>query len=156
MTGRLRLESVVRPCDGCTECCTRLGVTELAKPAGERCAHVGVTGGCTIYRDRPRSCAAYACLWALGRGTEADRPDLSGVLASHAQAAGEPVVFVHGLRPDVTGVADMAARLAPGAVTVRIPFDRRALEVEGPAGPRLDAVRAHVAAHGVNGSVEGV
>ncbi len=70
----------MRQCDGCTACCTALAVAELNKPRYQRCAHLGDTGGCNNYAQRPGACRDYRCLWLEGHLTENDRPDRLGVI----------------------------------------------------------------------------
>jgi hypothetical protein len=64
-----------RVCGDCTLCCKLLPVpvAPLFKPAGERCQHVRVHKGCTIYKDRPFACKVFACRW-LADPTTADLP----------------------------------------------------------------------------------
>jgi hypothetical protein len=72
-----------RKCGSCTACCTWLGVEELRKYTGEKCEHlrvVPVTKRCSIYHNRPGSCARYKCLWLAGFGEEELRPNKSGIL----------------------------------------------------------------------------
>lgn len=68
-----------RRCDGCTECCTILGVVELHKPMMTRCRHEMV-GGCSVYAHRPETCAEFLCLWREGWGTDEMRPDKCGFM----------------------------------------------------------------------------
>jgi hypothetical protein len=79
-------------CGPCTACCTTHGIAELGKPTHADCPKLiqlgtplgGRDSGCTIYADRPPSCAAFECLWLAGvvGGAEAPgyRPDLLGVV----------------------------------------------------------------------------
>lgn len=69
------------PCDGCTACCTAVGVREIDKAQGERCRFER-EGGCGIYEQRPSSCADFYCGWRFrlaGLGPE-DRPDKTGIV----------------------------------------------------------------------------
>jgi hypothetical protein len=69
------------PCDGCTACCTAVGVREIDKLQGERCRYE-VEGGCGIYAQRPASCADFYCCWKFrlaGFGPE-DRPDHTNIV----------------------------------------------------------------------------
>jgi hypothetical protein len=70
-----------RTCGGCKACCSVLSVEEEGKPGGCDCRHLA-GGGCGVYRDRPFVCRHYTCAWLAGHGTEADRPDRSGLLLS--------------------------------------------------------------------------
>lgn len=54
-----------RSCDGCTECCKLMLVTELAKPAGVWCQHCDIGAGCRIYDARPDDCRTFYCGWRL-------------------------------------------------------------------------------------------
>lgn len=58
-----------RRCGNCDLCCSALEVFDLVpqKPMGQRCPHqcVGKTG-CTIYENRPHTCAVFYCAWRAG------------------------------------------------------------------------------------------
>lgn len=54
-----------KSCGTCTKCCTVMGVPELKKPARLKCAHVIAGTGCSIYNERPPSCAKFICGWLL-------------------------------------------------------------------------------------------
>jgi len=54
-----------KTCGSCTACCTVLGIPELKKRAWERCPHVELGTGCTIYDERPSSCRKFICGWLL-------------------------------------------------------------------------------------------
>jgi hypothetical protein len=54
-----------KSCGSCTECCTVLGIPELKKKAWDRCPHVALGTGCTIYAERPNSCRKFTCGWLL-------------------------------------------------------------------------------------------
>jgi hypothetical protein len=77
---------IKRSCGGCTLCCQLIGVAELNKKSFEDCVHrhgvLHASGpGCGIYASRPRSCAAWACMWLRSDPTdwpEAERPDRVG------------------------------------------------------------------------------
>jgi hypothetical protein len=77
---------VKRSCGTCTLCCQLIGVAELGKKSFQDCVyrrgvlHAGGPG-CGIYAGRPRSCAAWACMWLRGDPKdwpEAERPDRVG------------------------------------------------------------------------------
>ena len=69
----------IRPCDGCTVCCSVFGVEEINKPAWEKCTHLDERG-CGIYATRPGHCHGFYCLYQHGMGTSMDRPDKLGVV----------------------------------------------------------------------------
>ena len=50
-----------RQCGQCSMCCKLMEIKELQKPGGSWCRHVSKGRGCSIYRDRPASCAAFGC-----------------------------------------------------------------------------------------------
>jgi hypothetical protein len=77
-----------RRCEGCSVCCTVLGVEKLGKPPDCTCVHV-TAAGCGIYATRPQVCRQYLCSWLLGLGQEGDRPDRSGVLVALDERDGE-------------------------------------------------------------------
>lgn len=76
---------VTRTCGSCRVCCI---VPELFlkdgtgedKPNYVPCHHLAKVG-CSIYKDRPKGCRDYTCLWLAGFGRYQDRPDKSRVLA---------------------------------------------------------------------------
>jgi hypothetical protein len=68
-----------RSCDGCTACCSVLGVTELGKSAYEECRHTCATG-CSIYASRPYTCSTYACAWKIGALPEEFYPPKMGIV----------------------------------------------------------------------------
>lgn len=87
---------MARVCGPCTECCTVLGVTAIAKPAHEPCPHCTKGLGCHIYQDRPLSCARFRCLWLTGEGDRAMRPDRThAVLTLEGNPGLGRTVFVH-------------------------------------------------------------
>lgn len=88
----------VRPCEGCTVCCTVLDVRALQKPAWSACRHQD-RFGCTIHPTRPFICRGFACNWAMGdpRLSDAQRPDRSGALVWVGEGPMGLTVFVHEL-----------------------------------------------------------
>jgi hypothetical protein len=81
----------VRPCAGCSACCTVLGVRELEKAPWMTCKHV-VPKGCGIYETRPPICGKFYCLWQSGVGEDRDRPDHLGVVFAPTDG---PTEFTH-------------------------------------------------------------
>lgn len=78
-----------RSCGSCSACCELVGVSEIGKPPGVRCAEQHHAGGCQIYDDRPESCRSYRCVWHYGAGLEeSDRPDILGVMLDAARVEG--------------------------------------------------------------------
>jgi hypothetical protein len=77
---------VKRSCGGCTLCCQLIGVEEIKKTSFQDCPHrhgvLHASGpGCGIYAGRPRSCAAWACMWLRSDPKdwpELERPDRVG------------------------------------------------------------------------------
>lgn len=77
-----------RSCGACTLCCKLpvidwptdppVGRPPLKKPANTWCTYCAQGQGCTIYPDRPLSCAAFQCLWLMGLMPEGLRPDAIG------------------------------------------------------------------------------
>lgn len=74
-------------CGTCTACCTALAVKELEKPSGTACEHISPVKGCTIYKDRPKGCQEWSCLWLQGHFEGADRPDRIGVVMDTTRRA---------------------------------------------------------------------
>ncbi len=90
-----------RECGACSACCHRLGVPEIEKPAQTLCPHLHEKGfSCTIYAQRPHSCAVYACSWLRGMGDDEDRPDKSGVLVDRQFTRFGHVLVARSLTPD--------------------------------------------------------
>ena len=75
----LPVVQAVRPCDGCTVCCSVFGVEEIDKSPWVTCAHLNERG-CGIYATRPGHCHGFYCLYQHGMGTSMDRPDKLGVV----------------------------------------------------------------------------
>lgn len=69
----------VRPCDGCTVCCSVFGVEEINKQPWVKCEHLN-DRGCSIYETRPKHCHGFYCLYQTGMGTALARPDRLGVV----------------------------------------------------------------------------
>jgi len=63
-------------CGDCTVCCTSTKVPELKKPERTKCKYC--EKGCSIYDQRPQSCAEFECLYLKG-GIDI-RPDKCGVI----------------------------------------------------------------------------
>jgi hypothetical protein len=128
-----------RRCGDCTACCTVLGVVELGKPAFTPCGSCRTRPpfGCAIYATRPAECATFRCGWLEGVGTNADRPDRSGVVLSvtKSESLGMEIVQLHELRDGTTQTGRGAALLrlsltgAPLVVVLR-PDGRRTLHGE--------------------------
>ena len=82
---------MARSCGPCTACCDALVIPELDKPAFSECPHAiasgdaHCSGGCATYRDRPKSCSNFRCLWLDGHLGDGDRPDELGVIFTTAQ-----------------------------------------------------------------------
>ena len=68
-----------RVCGTCTACCTVIAIPELSKRSNVTCKFVQ-DSRCSIYPCRPRCCSGFSCEWLDGRGTNSERPDISGVV----------------------------------------------------------------------------
>jgi Fe-S-cluster containining protein len=55
-------------------------VPEVGKLDGNWCPKSTPCNGCSIYATRPEACKKYACVWLNGKGEDADRPDILGVI----------------------------------------------------------------------------
>jgi len=77
--------TAARSCGACTACCTVHKVVELNKDYGVRCQHLS-DAGCGVYTKRPQSCKDWYCLWRWNVLSEAERPDLSGVMLDRMPA----------------------------------------------------------------------
>lgn len=66
----------MRTCGGCVACCKIMPVVELNK-GSEWCRFCNIGHGCTIYADRPQSCADFHCQWLISEKHLDDslRPD---------------------------------------------------------------------------------
>lgn len=70
-----------RNCGSCQLCCTLMPVAdiELKKPALQRCKHLRFKKGCSIYENRPFSCASWSCAWLTNDlPSDMPRPDRCG------------------------------------------------------------------------------
>lgn len=90
-----------RQCGECSGCCTVFDIPVLDKAAGDTCKHVGTSGGCSIYGERPQPCQDYQCGWRVGIGALDDRPDRIGVVLTPTPpgAPGHPALLAHELYP---------------------------------------------------------
>ena len=52
-----------RECGACSLCCKLAAIPELNKPANTWCQNCNPGRGCSIYLDRPTTCADFACDW---------------------------------------------------------------------------------------------
>jgi hypothetical protein len=78
-TKKLSPNDTKRACNGCTECCSVLGVKPIDKAPWVSCEHL-CEAGCAIYLERPGICGEFNCLWQCGLGTMDERPDNLGVI----------------------------------------------------------------------------
>jgi hypothetical protein len=77
-----------RTCGECTLCCKLplidwqtdppVGRPPLNKPMNTLCQYCIEGKGCTIYPDRPLSCAGFQCMWLMGFMDDDMRPDKVG------------------------------------------------------------------------------
>ena len=81
-----------RQCGLRTDCCTVIGIDELAKPRHQVCAH-SFESGCRIYEPRPLSCPKFNCTWIRGDGEPGDRPDIAGVFFWYQLTHAEPTLW---------------------------------------------------------------
>src|SRR5690349_5224538 len=63
-----------RRCGDCQLCCKLIPVEEFGKRANQRCRHQKASKGCSIYAQRPLSCALWNCRWLVD-SDELPRPD---------------------------------------------------------------------------------
>lgn len=94
-----------RPCNGCTACCTTLGVHDLNKVPGQACKHE-IKNGCGIYQRRPMECRQFFCMWRLGLMAEDERPDKNGIVLNPREMNGVSFLMVAEAFP---GAVDAAA-----------------------------------------------
>jgi len=73
-----------KSCGGCTACCFTVPVKEIGLTSFKRCPHLqppfALEVGCSIYRDRPRSCRQWSCVWLSSDLPDELRPDRCGVV----------------------------------------------------------------------------
>lgn len=84
---------------------------ELHKPADVPCRHLDLGVGCRIHPDRPVHCASFQCLWLMGFGPEALRPDRIGGYFD-ATDAGLLILLADKDRPDPLALPPVAAFVA--------------------------------------------
>ncbi len=135
-----------RSCGPCSLCCKVMSVSAIPKGSGVWCPHVKrATGGCAIYEDRPRACRYWKCAWLEGNAafTDADRPDLTGVVPS---VDGKDEVHLHedraGALEEPALVAVQGRLLALGVTIVRHHADKR-VSIEGPNMEKIRWRYAH-------------
>lgn len=153
------LESVMakRPCDGCSACCTTLGVPAAQTKSGETCQHVSVSGGCSIYATRPTDCREYACGWKMGIGSNEQRPDKVGftITPARAELGLSPAWLVHELWKGAATAPEAEALLQsladPHIVVVM--RDARAIARMFFPPQRAEEVRRFVVSHTVGDGV---
>lgn len=118
-------------CGDCAVCCTWLGIDALKKWTGQACKHLDgrdPSKRCTIYKDRPKACVEYHCLWRAGWGPDNMRPDRSGIIiTAYPRADGREGIAVTVLitRPTSDAIENsqrVAAELImiPGISEVRV------------------------------------
>ena len=111
-----------RGCGTCSVCCSMFYIKALNKPGGTPCKHLHEQGfGCTIYKDRPKACSVYQCVWLQGLGAEQDQPNISGILMD--------------IRQTQFGLALVAKSVTKGAVETdkgRIAIERTVHETKLP------------------------
>lgn len=91
-----------RTCGTCSLCCTVLAVVDLRTPEhpdgkeqNTRCAHLrrgAIGGSCSIYAERPTSCAEFSCLWLTGHLPADLKPEKIRAVAD-VNATGDVLVF---------------------------------------------------------------
>ena len=107
-----------RSCNGCTVCCTVLGVEPLYKGPYQPCEHT-CEKGCGIYETRPPICGQFYCLWQTGMGTMNQRPDKIRIVfaptVKKVEATGEQEIQAYEVDPgalDNPEVMALCRRLA--------------------------------------------
>jgi hypothetical protein len=138
-----------RQCGGCTACCTTMGVGEISKPAFVKCKHA-CAQGCSIYEDRPESCAVWACLWRRGLVMPEDmRPDKLGIVFDLSiddnNIFGQTCLYAMEFRPGARD--EPAARDALETIGARFPVALRtenSYVIFAPLHLRARALRALV------------
>ena len=89
-----------RSCEGCTLCCTLLGVGALGKPRNVACAHCAEGAGCGIYETRPLECAQFICTWLYAANVGAHwRPADSGLMLHFDRDVNRMEIHVDPARP---------------------------------------------------------
>lgn len=82
------MEASTKSCGDCGVCCKMMGVAELEKRPGQRCANFKRGLGCRIYEGRPKACADFICYWLHAPNLGEDwRPDRTGFVM-HVSEAG--------------------------------------------------------------------
>src|SRR4051812_22220103 len=94
--GKVNMASHRKECGDCTLCCDLVGVGEIDKPPFTVCRFLSSPltpgkHGCTIYKERPRGCRQWSCLWLTSPDWPDElRPDRCGVVV-------DPLLDVLGL-----------------------------------------------------------
>ncbi len=118
-----------RACNGCTLCCSVLGVKPLDKPPWVSCEHL-CEAGCGIYKDRPPICGEFNCLWQCGLGTMEERPDKLRVVFAPTDGptpfTGEDEIQAYEAEPDALKgprATALSKKLAKGgALVIGLPY----------------------------------
>lgn len=77
------MPTAARTCGSCSLCCKVYAFVELAKPAGQWCAHFSSGAGCTIHVTRPGVCRAFHCNWIYSPSLGEDwKPNVSRFVMS--------------------------------------------------------------------------
>ena len=103
----------LRRCGSCSECCIALSVKEIEKPSMVRCESV-CSAGCRVYESRPESCKSFECLWLMGAGSNADRPDrIGGVMGTPLRHSRPPQRRGSGVANDPVETVTSGAESSP-------------------------------------------
>jgi hypothetical protein len=118
-----------RQCGGCTVCCIAVAVFHLHKATGTPCSHL-CHSECSVYKDRPRECRDFECLWLRGHFHDDDRPDALGVAFcdDFDPATGEQMVCVAEPAPgaaETPRVRDLIAAVRAHGATVLVRSSER-------------------------------
>lgn len=107
---------VKRACAECTACCDYFEIEEIEKASHSTCPFL--KNGCSLYDDhskRPKACVEYICAWAMGFGTEGDRPDKSGAIVDYRDGLAGVQLYGHLTREPNEDTLDLLERFSEEA-----------------------------------------
>jgi hypothetical protein len=100
-----------RTCGECTACCVVHAIVATGSAPYRDCCYSTGTS-CAIYATRPAECRGYYCVWRMGFGTEAERPDRGGMVLDVQTDGTTPVLVIWRPLTEEPGQLDAAWRMA--------------------------------------------
>ena len=137
---RFRAWQMRRACGECTACCVVHAIVATGSPSYRDCRHSTGTS-CRVYATRPAECRGYYCLWRLGFGTDAERPDRGGMGCDCAIDGAVPVLTIWRPLAEQPGQLDRAWEMAHAMRDVLIDAGAAPARIEIHGVPPTPVVR---------------